>query len=138
VVAKASAHSHGWPTGAAVASPYAESARGGRQRSGGVEKYSSIASRQAPEHGSAASSPGLDSRISAAIFSAQLMQTPAHPAPAGGVLLAPGLICALDLLWFELAPARPALSFMSAVRVALQVGGPPGSVPSHGPKGCPD
>src|SRR5262249_21619680 len=26
-------------------------ARGARQRSGGVEKYSSIASRQAPEHG---------------------------------------------------------------------------------------
>src|SRR5215472_14710041 len=33
-------------------------ARGARQRSGGVEKYSSIASRQAPEHGSAPSSPG--------------------------------------------------------------------------------
>ena len=31
---------------------------GARQRSGGVEKYSSIASRQAPEHGSAASSLG--------------------------------------------------------------------------------
>jgi len=45
---------------------------GARQRSSGVEKYSSIASRQAPEHGLAASSPGLDSRISAAIFSAQL------------------------------------------------------------------
>ena len=29
-------------------------ARGARQRSGGVEKYSSIASRQAPEHGSRA------------------------------------------------------------------------------------
>src|SRR5262249_38698325 len=56
-------------------------ARGARQRSGGVEKYSSIASRQAPEHGSAASSPGLDSRISAAIFSAQLMQTPARSIP---------------------------------------------------------
>jgi hypothetical protein len=27
---------------------------GARQRSGGVEKYSSIASRQAPEHGSTA------------------------------------------------------------------------------------
>src|SRR5499426_3761117 len=54
---------------------------GARQRSGGVEKYSSIASRQAPEHGSAASSPGLDSRISAAIFSAQLMQTPARSIP---------------------------------------------------------
>jgi len=36
-----------------------------------VEKYSSIASRQAPEHGSAASFSGPDSRISAAIFSAQ-------------------------------------------------------------------
>src|SRR5262249_42233258 len=32
------------------------------QRSGGVEKYSSIASRQAPEHGSTARSPGPDSR----------------------------------------------------------------------------
>src|SRR5262245_46796403 len=51
---------------------------GARQRSGGVEKYSSIASRQAPEHGSTASSPPV-SRISAAVFSAQLMQTP-HPA----------------------------------------------------------
>ena len=56
-------------------------ARGARQRSGGVEKYSSIASRQAPEHGSAASSPRPDSRISAAIFSAQLMQTPARSIP---------------------------------------------------------
>jgi hypothetical protein len=56
-------------------------ARGARQRSGGVEKYSSIASRQAPEHGSAASSLVLDSRISAAIFSAQLMQTPARSIP---------------------------------------------------------
>src|SRR5215471_312583 len=56
-------------------------ARGARQRSGGVEKYSSIASRQAPEHGSAASSPGLDSRISAATLSAQLMQTPARSIP---------------------------------------------------------
>jgi hypothetical protein len=56
-------------------------ARGTRQRSDGVEKYSAIASRQAPEHGSAASSPGPDSRISAAIFSAQLMQTPARSNP---------------------------------------------------------
>jgi hypothetical protein len=31
-----------------------------RQRSGGVEKYSSIASRQAPEHGSRATSSGPD------------------------------------------------------------------------------
>ena len=54
---------------------------GARQRSGGVEKYSSIASRQAPEHGSTASSLGPDSRISAAIFSAQLMQTPARSIP---------------------------------------------------------
>jgi hypothetical protein len=54
---------------------------GARQRSGGVEKYSSIASRQAPEHGSMASSLGPDSRISAAIFSAQLMQTPARSNP---------------------------------------------------------
>ena len=54
---------------------------GARQRSGGVEKYSSIASRQAPEHGSTASSLGPDSRISAAIFSAQLMQTPARSMP---------------------------------------------------------
>jgi hypothetical protein len=46
-----------------------------------VEKYSSIASRQAPEHGSAASSPEPDSTISAAIFSAQLMQTPARSNP---------------------------------------------------------
>ena len=52
---------------------------GARQRSGGVEEYSSIASRQAPEHGSTASS--LDSKISAAIFSAQLMQTPARSIP---------------------------------------------------------
>ena len=54
---------------------------GARQRSGGVEKYSSIASRQAPEHGSTASSRAPDSRISAAIFSAQLMQTPARSIP---------------------------------------------------------
>jgi len=54
---------------------------GARQRSDGVEKYSSIASRQAPEHGSTASSLGPDSRISAAIFSAQLMQTPARSMP---------------------------------------------------------
>jgi hypothetical protein len=54
---------------------------GARQRSGGVEKYSSIASRQAPEHGSTASSPGPVSRICAAIFSAQLMQTPARSIP---------------------------------------------------------
>src|SRR5262245_45610952 len=33
----------------------AHGASGARQRSGGVEKYSSIASRQAPEHGSTAS-----------------------------------------------------------------------------------
>jgi hypothetical protein len=52
-----------------------------RQRSGGVEKYSSIASRQAPEHGSTAISPGPDSRISAAVFSAQLMQAPARSIP---------------------------------------------------------
>jgi hypothetical protein len=43
-----------------------------------VEKYSSIASRQAPEHGSTASSSGPDSKLSTAIFSAQLMQTPAR------------------------------------------------------------
>src|SRR5262245_13448843 len=54
---------------------------GARQRSDGVEKYSSIASRQAPEHGSTASSLGPDSKISAAIFSAQLMQTPARSIP---------------------------------------------------------
>jgi hypothetical protein len=54
---------------------------GARQRSGGVEKYNSIASRQAPEHGSVANSPGPDPRISAAIFSAQLMQTPARSIP---------------------------------------------------------
>src|SRR5262249_43991894 len=54
-------------------SAHSYGARGARQRSGGVEKYSSITSRQAPEHGSAASSPGPDPRISAAIFSAQLM-----------------------------------------------------------------
>ena len=58
---------------------------GARQRSGGVEKYSSIASRQAPEHGSKASYSGPDSRICAricaAIFSAQLMQTPARSIP---------------------------------------------------------
>ena len=44
-----------------------------------TEQYSSIASRQAPEHGSTASSPRPDSRISAA---AQLMQTPAAEHPA--------------------------------------------------------
>ena len=54
---------------------------GARQRSGGVEKYSSIASRQVPEHGSTAISPGPPSRISAAVFSAQLMQTPARSIP---------------------------------------------------------
>src|SRR6516162_8160613 len=58
---------------------------GARQRSGGVEKYSSITSRQAPEHGSKASSSGPDSRICAricaAMFSAQLMQTPARSIP---------------------------------------------------------
>jgi hypothetical protein len=54
---------------------------GARQRSGGVEKYSSIASRQAPEHGSTAISSEPDSRISAAVFSAQLMQTPARSIP---------------------------------------------------------
>jgi hypothetical protein len=54
---------------------------GARQRSAGVEKYSPIASRHAPEHGSMASSLGSDSRISAAIFSAQLMQTPARSIP---------------------------------------------------------
>jgi hypothetical protein len=42
--------------------------RAERQRSGGVEKYRSIASRQALEHGSTAISPGPDSRISAAVF----------------------------------------------------------------------
>src|SRR5262249_48811929 len=62
-------------------SAHSYGARGARQRSGGVEKYSSITSRQAPEHGSAASSPGPDPRISAAIFSAQLMQTPARSIP---------------------------------------------------------
>jgi hypothetical protein len=54
---------------------------GARQRPGGVEEDSSIASRQAPEHGSTASSLGPDSRISAATFSAQLMQTPARSIP---------------------------------------------------------
>src|SRR5262249_54542949 len=54
---------------------------GARQRSGGVEKYSSIASRQAPEHGSTASSSGPDSRMSIAIFSAQFMHTPARSTP---------------------------------------------------------
>ncbi len=54
---------------------------GARQRTDGVEKYSSIASRQAPEHGSKASSPGPDSTISSAIFSAQLMQIPARSIP---------------------------------------------------------
>src|SRR5215831_8411232 len=44
-------------------------------------EVSSITSRQAPEHGLAASSPGPDSRIRAAIFSAQLMQTPARSIP---------------------------------------------------------
>ena len=54
---------------------------GARHRSGGVEKYNSIASRQAPEHGSTASSLGPDSGISAAVFSAQLMQAPARSIP---------------------------------------------------------
>src|SRR5262245_7060108 len=52
-----------------------------RQRSGGAEKYSSIASRQAPEHGSTVSSSEPDSRMSIAIFSAQLMHTPARSTP---------------------------------------------------------
>jgi hypothetical protein len=52
-----------------------------RQRSGGVEKYSWSASRQAPEHGSTVISPGPDSKITAAAFSAQLMQTPASSIP---------------------------------------------------------
>ena len=59
----------------------AQRVNGARQRSGGVEKYSSIASWQAPEHGSTAISPGPDSRISAAVFSAQLVQTPARSIP---------------------------------------------------------
>jgi hypothetical protein len=67
--------------GEVVVNPDSYDARGARQRSDGVEKYSSIASRQAPEHGSAASFSGPDSRISAAIFSAQLMQTPARSIP---------------------------------------------------------
>src|SRR5262245_46560585 len=54
---------------------------GARQRSDGREKYCSIASRQAPEHGSTTSSLEPDSRISAAVFSAQLMQTPARSIP---------------------------------------------------------
>jgi hypothetical protein len=54
---------------------------GARQRSGGVEKYSSIASQQAPECGSTAISPWPDSRISAAVFSAQLMRTSARSIP---------------------------------------------------------
>jgi len=65
--------------GAEVAAPHRVSSA--RECSRGVEKYSSIASRQAPEHGSTASSPGADSRISAAVFSAQLMQTPARSIP---------------------------------------------------------
>src|SRR5436190_22985958 len=47
-------------------------------RAGG---YRSIALRRAPEHGSTAMSPGPDSKISAAMFSAQLMQTPARSIP---------------------------------------------------------
>jgi hypothetical protein len=54
---------------------------GARQRSGGVEKYSSIASQQAPECASTAISPWPDSRISAAVFSAQLMRTSARSIP---------------------------------------------------------
>jgi len=38
-------------------------ARGARQRSGGVEKYSSIASRQAPEHGSRAPAREAGARL---------------------------------------------------------------------------
>ena len=41
---------------------------GARQRSGGVEKYSSIASRQAPEHGSAASSRLEDRHVFLSAF----------------------------------------------------------------------
>ena len=59
-----------------------ERERGARQRSGGVEKYSSIASRQAPEHGSTASSPAPDSRISAAIFSGAVDADPGAEHPA--------------------------------------------------------
>jgi hypothetical protein len=58
-----------------------QNARCPRQRSGGVEKYSWSASPQAPEHGSTEISPGPDSKISAAAFSAQLMQTPARSIP---------------------------------------------------------
>src|SRR6516165_6739405 len=77
---------------------------GARQRSGGVEKYSSIASRQAPEHGSMARFPRPDSRISAAVFSAQLMQTPArsNPQPVQ--------------LQFDLWDVSPRLSLMTPPR----------------------
>ena len=54
---------------------------GARQRSDGVEKYRSIALAAALEQGSTASSCGPGLRISAAIFSAQLMQTPARSIP---------------------------------------------------------
>src|SRR5262249_50929863 len=54
---------------------------GARQRSGGVEQYSSTAPRQAPEPGSTAISPGPPSRISPAFFPAQLMQPPARSIP---------------------------------------------------------
>jgi hypothetical protein len=51
------------------------------QRSGGVRKYSSMASRQAPEQGWTVGSSRPDSRMSAATLSAQLMQTPARSIP---------------------------------------------------------
>jgi hypothetical protein len=45
------------------------------------QRFNSITSRQVLEHGSTASSSGPDWTISAAIFSAQLMQTPARSIP---------------------------------------------------------
>jgi len=71
-------------------------ARGARQRSGGVEKYSSIASRQAPEHGSRAPAREAGAHL---------------PRRVGNALqrLVESKVSARDRIWcFRLVAARPA------------------------------
>jgi hypothetical protein len=78
-----------------------------------VEKYSSIASRQAPEHGSTASSSGAHSKISAAALSAQLMQTPAREHPAARAVATRLVRCQSEALVHHvstLAAARRAVN----------------------------
>jgi hypothetical protein len=54
---------------------------GARQRSAGVEKYSSIASRHAPEHGSMASSGvGLENQCRDLLGAVDADPGPEHPA----------------------------------------------------------